>query len=73
MSREAWAVWNACNGVFEVTMRREEAVKKLAEYPEAAGCEVVPVLIEVEPRDRWLLREWHERNEHPPESSEGAS
>jgi hypothetical protein len=41
---EAWAVWNNCNGVFEVTMWRADAQKLIddGEYPE---CDVIPVTI----------------------------
>lgn len=62
---EAWAVWNNCNGVFEVCMDRDDAVKKLAEYPVEAGCKVVPVRVYEEPEDRWNLLEWCYRRDHP--------
>jgi hypothetical protein len=67
--REAWAVWNDCNGVFEVHLDREDAVGKLPEYPAGAECKVIPVRVYEESEDRWGLREWVYANEHPAEPS----
>lgn len=61
---KAWAVWNSCNGVFEVAMSRQGAVERLAEYLDCE-CRVVPVRVYTEPEDRWDFREWVDRREHP--------
>lgn len=62
--REAWSVWNDCNGVFEVCMDRSDAVQKLAEYPTEAGCKVIPVRVYEEPEERWDMLEWIDRRDH---------
>lgn len=55
---EAWAISNDCNGIFEVTDTRAQAVAKLVDY-EGADCEVIPVRVYVdESRD---MREWVEQ------------
>lgn len=64
---KAWAVWNDCNGVFEVSFDRRGAVKRLEEYPQ--GCSVIPVRVYAEPRDEWDFIEWCWRNEHPDEEA----
>jgi hypothetical protein len=64
---EAWAVWNACNGVFEVLFDRRGAVERLKEYPD--GCRVIPVRIYETPESDWAFREWCWHNEHPDEEA----
>jgi hypothetical protein len=57
--REMWAVWNSCNGVFEVTNWRKDALDVIAEaYSEHET--VVPVRVFVEDEDRHGLRHAHE-------------
>ena len=58
---EAWAVWNSCNGIFEIRHSRKEAQALLPDFPE---CEVIPVRVfEDENRD---MREWAETREAQP-------
>ena len=61
---EAWAVWNSCNGPFTHTIgSKEHADECLAESGrEAAGDQVVPVRIYVEPEEQWPGREWSHQN-----------
>jgi hypothetical protein len=66
-----WAVWNSCNGVFEVACWRKDALNIIAEaYSEHET--VVPVRVVVEDEDRHWLRhqyedereaQWRARNE----------
>lgn len=57
--REMWAIWNSCNGVFEVTNWRKDALDVIAEaYSEHET--VVPVRVFVEPEDDHDLRHSHE-------------
>lgn len=37
-----WAVWNDCNGVFDVRMRRKDAEALLPQYV-GMGCSVIPM------------------------------
>ena len=63
---KAWALWNRCQGVFTdaVYHRKSEADAAMA------GCDayerVVPVIITVEPRERWGMREALEREKETP-------
>jgi hypothetical protein len=52
---EAWAVWNNCNGVFEVTMWRADA-QKLIDDGEYLECDVIPVTIVECPEDQHIDR-----------------
>lgn len=57
--REMWAIWNSCNGVFDVTNWRKDALDVIAEaYSEHET--VVPVRVLVEPEDDHDLRHAHE-------------
>ena len=61
---EAWAVWNDCNGIFEVCNRRADAEALLDKEPYQRGREtVVPVVVTVETEDRHWYRERYE-DEH---------
>ena len=73
MDTEAWALWNNCQGVFSCSVFRTktEADIALAQWHVAAeerggpgsldGIIVVPVKIDVEPKERWFFREAIER------------
>lgn len=54
-SSEEWAIWNDCNGVFEVFNRRARAQEVLRASYAKCDARVVPVRVFVEPEDnRWL-------------------
>lgn len=61
--REMWAVWNSCNGVFEVACWRRDALNIIAEaYSEHET--VVPVRVFVEDEDRhWLCHQREDERE----------
>lgn len=57
--KEMWAIWNSCNGVFEVFDWRRDALDTIAEaYSEHET--VVPVRVVVEEEDRHGLRHQYE-------------
>jgi hypothetical protein len=63
--REAWAVWNDCNGIFSDTVRAtktevEELMKPGPMSYGGVGCEAVPVRVLLEPDDRRDIREHFE-------------
>jgi hypothetical protein len=79
---EMWAVWNSCNGVFEVTNWRKDALAIIAEaYSEHETA--VPVRVLVEDEDRHWLRHgrederealWRSREaSHEPQEAKEAS
>jgi hypothetical protein len=56
---EMWAVWNSCNGIFEVTSWRQDALAIIEEaYSEHET--VVPVRVFVDHEDRNWQRHAHE-------------
>lgn len=59
-SSEEWAIWNDCNGIFELRPTRAEARKIATE--QYAGCDVsvVPARAFVEPKDDHWQRAFRE-------------
>ena len=58
---EMWAVWNDCNGVFEVASRKAEAQRILEKEFSDFQASVVPVRVYLEPnKDDWSHRDWSE-------------
>ena len=55
LGNEMWAVWNSCNGVFEVTSWRQDALDIITEAYSKHET-VIPVRVFVEDEDRHWLR-----------------
>lgn len=63
-SSEGWAVWNDCNGAFEVLWRRSDANQAIAERYSDCGARAEPIRVIREPEDHVCLRHWRETREH---------
>lgn len=66
-SREAWSVWNSCNGIFNcIVGRRSEAEKILKDEYDGLDAKVIPVRVCYEADDHEvMMRNWIESREYP--------
>lgn len=59
-SSEEWAIWNSCNGIFELMPRRAAALQAAKERYAATDVTVVPARAFIEPEDEHWHRKFRE-------------